>query len=469
MPQASPYPPGMVPYAAFNRPVANIYGDPSMTPQAPPGIMLTQGYAQGMAAPAPYDAQASADPAAMQQSGDCPDGCNGDEPWDVCLLRKLCGPINTDLWCDVHAHHRFYGSIDALTWWTRGNPVPALVTTSPVGTAQTAAGVLGQPGTSTLFGDQRIDTFMRGGARINFGYNLVDGEFWAVEGHYLALGQGGTSYSQSSNFTTGVGDTILARPFYNTQTGAQDSALVAFPNYNLNGTLVNLNGGVDIRSTANLQSAGALLKHLLWIDFTSEWRLDLVGGYRFFRADDSVSINDNFTTQGGLLAPTTFTSQDVFGARNVFNGGEFGFLLQKKLAGRLSMSSLWKVAFGNVNERVTINGSNTITTLGTSVTTPGGFLTQPSNIGTYTRNQFGVLPEVQLNLRYDLTQNWRFVTGYTFIWLNQAQRSGAAIDTTVNPTQLNGGTLVGPARPAFAFSDTSYWAQGLNFGLEYRW
>ena len=244
---------------------------------------------------------------------------------------------------------------------------------------------------------------------------------------------------------------------------------MAYPGYMLNGTPVNLNGSIDVRSTSNVQSAGVLLKHLLWIDFTSQWRLDLVGGYRFFRVDDSITINDAFTTQGGLLAPTTFTSQDVFGARNVFNGGEFGVLLQKKLCNRLSLSTLWKVAFGNVNERVTINGVNTITTLGTSVTTPGGFLTQPSKIGTYTQNRFGVLPEMQFNLRYDLNCNWRLLAGYTFIWLDHVQRSGAAIDTTVNPTQLNGGTLVGTPRPAFGWIDSSFWAQGLNFGLEYRW
>ena len=27
----------------------------------------------------------------------------------------------------------------------------------------------------------------------------------------------------------------------------------------------------------------------------------------------------------------------------------------------------------------------------------------------------------------------------------------------------------GPVRPAFSFNDESYWAQGVNFGLDYRW
>jgi hypothetical protein len=208
---------------------------------------------------------------------------------------------------------------------------------------------------------------------------------------------------------------------------------------------------------------------MLWIDFTSQWKVELVGGYRFFRADDSITINDSFNTQGGLLAPTTFASTDVFGAYNVFNGGEVGFDLQKRIGGRWSMSSLWKLGLGNVHQKVSIAGVNTITTLGTTVASPGGLLTQPTNIGTYSRNQFGVLPEMQFNLRYDLTCNWRFLLGYTFLYLNNTQRSGSAIDTTLNPTQINGGTLTGAARPAFGFVSTGFWAQGMNFGLEYRW
>ena len=46
MAPAAAYPqPGLVPYAAYNLPVANVYGDPSLPPQMPPGVMLTQGFA----------------------------------------------------------------------------------------------------------------------------------------------------------------------------------------------------------------------------------------------------------------------------------------------------------------------------------------------------------------------------------------------------------------------------------------
>ena len=117
---------------------------------------------------------------------------------------------------------------------------------------------------------------------------------------------------------------------------------------------------------------------------------------------------------------------------------------------------------------VEINGATTETTLGQSVTTVGGLLTQPTNIGTYHRNVFSILPETNLNLRYDLAHNLRLTVGYTFLYMNHVQRSGDAIDRTLNPTQI-GGTLIGPARPAFSFHDSGFYAQGVNAGLEYRW
>jgi hypothetical protein len=473
------------PYVPYYRPVANVYGDPSMASPVPPGGLIPSGpgYAPGYGQGAPPDTGGDA-PAPAEDGNNCDsEGTPGNTSFEGRIIGALTQPIDTDLWNQVHSHRRIYGSVDTLIWWTRGNPLPPLVTTSttdPFSTPQGVAGVLGQATTQILFGNQQVDTFAHSGARLNLGYWLVDGEFWGVEGHYLGLGTAGTDFQRSDNFsnTSLTNQEILARPFFNTQTGLQDSAIVAFPNYTLNfqgGTfLVNLDGSVHVRTSNNVQSAGAGLRHLLWIDFTSQWRLDLVGGYRLFRADDSVTISDSFVTAGGPLAPTTFASSDHFGASNVFNGGEIGVSSQYRLAQRLSMSATGKIALGDVHERVTITGANSISTLGSTLTSSGGLLTQPSNIGTYTRDRFGILPEVQFNFRYDLTKNWRATIGYTAIWLNRVQRSGSAIDTTLNPSQINGGTLAGSPRPAFGNSlfpwqDTSYWAQGMNLGLEFRW
>lgn len=51
---------------------------------------------------------------------------------------------------------RFWIRADWLMWWTNGEHLPPLVTSSPQGTPQGQAGVLGQPGTTILFGNSTV-------------------------------------------------------------------------------------------------------------------------------------------------------------------------------------------------------------------------------------------------------------------------------------------------------------------------
>jgi hypothetical protein len=330
--------------------------------------------------------------------------------------------------------------------------------------------------TEILFGNERVDTGQRNGGRINVGYWLIDGEFLGIEGQYFALETGSTTFDAVSNFSSDPNARILARPFLNVDpnliTPTEDAAIIAFPDgFVLGPGTGTLDGRIDIRTTANLQSAGALLRRLVWIDFTMQRRLDLLLGYRFFRIDDSVMINDasTFIPSAGPIPLTEFTSQDVFSSRNLFNGGEIGLKFQSHRFGRLMVECIAKCAFGN-NEQITyINGFNTITSGGVTTEFEGGLLAQPTNIGTHVRNVFAILPEADVNLRWDITCNIRASLGYTFLYINRVQRSGDAIDTTVNPTQINGGTLDGPAQPAFSPDDTAFWAHGASGGIEYRW
>ncbi len=402
--------------------------------------------------------------------GSCDDAGDGsDENFGVGRFKhKRCF---NDLWEEVHAHRRMWVEADYVSFWTKGNFLPPLVTTSPPGTPQAQAGVLPESATTAiLFGNDRVDTQMRNGGRINFGYWLIDGEFLGVEGQYFALQQ------QNTNFTTNTSQNqIIARPFVNVDPSLllprEDSALVSYgPGFSLQNGQGALTGSINIHTASNIQSANFDLRQLLWIDFTRQRRLEMILGYRFFRLDDSVTINDQstYTPTSGIIPLTNFSSQDVFSARNEFNGGEIG-LKGQSYHGRFQLELMGKIALGNNSERVFINGSNSINSTGFTTTNPGGLLAQPSNIGTYRRDVFTILPEANANLRYDITCNLRATFGYTFIYANRVQRSGDAIDRTLNPTQINGGTLVGQSSPSFSFHDTTFWAQGVNAGIEYRW
>lgn len=52
-------------------------------------------------------------------------------------------------------------------------------------------------------------------------------------------------------------------------------------------------------------------------------------------------------------------------------------------------------------------------------------------------------------------------------------RAGRQIDPVVHvsqfPIRSGNDPLVGPARPAFRFDGSDFWAQGLNFGLELKY
>jgi hypothetical protein len=65
---------------------------------------------------------------------------------------------------------------------------------------------------------------------------------------------------------------------------------------------------------------------------------------------------------------------------------------------------------------------------------------------------------------YDVNPCWQLMAGYSFIYWSNVVLAGNQIDTTVDPSQLATST-----RPAFNFTRTDYWAQGLSLGAEYRW
>src|SRR5262249_26743608 len=128
------------------------------------------------------------------------------------------------------------------------------------------------------------------------------------------------------------------------------------------------------------------------------------------------------------------------------------------------------VALGYLHTGVDISGATRVTVPGSApVDSTGGLLALPTNIGHHSIERFAVMPTVAARLGYPVTDNVRAVVGYNFLYLGNVTRAGDVIDTTVNPTQLPPGTLVGPARPAFIEGKSDYWLHGISGGLEFRY
>jgi hypothetical protein len=365
--------------------------------------------------------------------GDCDDGCS--------TGGSIFGPC-----CGLTMPHDDWVRVDALLWWTKGAAVPPLLTTaSPDSTPQTQAGVLGERTTSILLGNQELNKDLRAGYRISFGTWLNQSDNLGIEFNYLGLSQNTDRIDRAS-----TGSPILARPFFDVDTGVENAHLIAYPGV--------LQGTFSCASTSNFQVA----------EFLTRWalarapgrRIELLGGFRFQQLTDSLDITD---TSGPGAPSQSIQIFDQFRTRNDFYGGELGVASEWRQC-RWSVESSLKVALGSTYSRIDINGSTT-TAAGSL---PGGLLALPSNMGVHNSNQFAAIPELALTLGYDLTCHLRAVAGYTFMYWSPISRPGDQIDLNVSPSQFPGPGQTPALKPQFVQHTADFWAQGVNVGLDYR-
>jgi len=106
-----------------------------------------------------------------------------------------CGPCDS---CYSPLHDRLWVRGEYLLWWTQGSVLPPLVTTGRAGTTPDVAGVLGQPGTSVIFGDSTVNSDAHSGGRITLGYWFEPCHCAGIEASYLGIGRETTSFFVSS-------------------------------------------------------------------------------------------------------------------------------------------------------------------------------------------------------------------------------------------------------------------------------
>lgn len=379
--------------------------------------------------------------------------------------------------CCICPPGRIWARGEAILWWMEGQSVPPLVTTSPAGTPIAQAGVLGTPGTQVLFGGSNLNDDMRVGGRFQVGAWLDECQTIGIQAGGFFLGDNGDDFTAGSD-----GSVIISRPFFDPSIPAQNAELVSFPRV--------LAGRVNVRSDSDVSGADIALRKnlccsscptcdpcdecnssLFQVAGRNCYRVDLVTGFSYFDLDEGVSVNEDLSTLPGnqIFVPgTNILVADQFHTENRFYGYQIGGVAEV-YRGRWSLDLGAKVALGGNVREVDIAGATRVTVPGGGTgVAPGGLLAQNTNIGHYENTRFCAIPELNLNVGYQLTNHLRVYTGYTFLYLSNVVRAGDQIDFAVNSTQIPPGTLAGPARPAFDFNDTGVWLQGINFGAEVR-
>ncbi|MFO1395481.1 MAG: BBP7 family outer membrane beta-barrel protein [Burkholderiales bacterium] len=341
---------------------------------------------------------------------------------------------------------------EALFWWFNDSPAPVPLVTNAVLTV---------PNLQTYLGGQSIDTGMHPGFRLSAAY--ATGDRLGFEGSVLYLPTRTTSRSVSSSGKIGSVDLIL--PYLDAQTGIENGTELSFaPTFAGSATEALSSNllGAEVNATWALPRADAL-------------QVDVIGGLRYLRLRETYT----FTTSSPYIPPfpvDIWDTTDRFAATNSFYGAQLGVRARFDQGPWFGAGSA-KVALGGMVQEVDVSGSvatNDYTNYTSVQTFTGGYFALPTNIGNYSRTQFAVVPELSLKVGYRVTPSASLFVGYSLLYASNVVRPGNQLNRTVNTTQSTSYTedptprLVGPAQPAFAFNDSSFWAQGVNMGVAIR-
>jgi hypothetical protein len=350
---------------------------------------------------------------------------------------------------------RFYASGEYLLWWLQGQQVPVPATTSN----PQDFGILGAPSTQVLFGGNGINTGPFSGGRFTVGYVLGCREAIEITGFFLG--------PRAANFSTASFDhPVIGRPFMEVNNGQESAQLTALPGVAA--------GMLTIHAPTFLWGLEGNLRCLLCCG--CNWRLSALAGFRNINLDERLTITENI--QGLSTAPPPFTNQtitviDSFRTQNHFYGGQGG-IAGRWYWGRWSLDGWGKVALGANVQILDISGSQRfVSPTGVVQNFTGGLLAEPSNIGHFSHTVFSVVPEVGLNVGYQIRPYLRGFVGYNFLYWSNVIWPGTSIDRGIDVTQIPNFPLnpapapVAGRHPAPIFHEVGFWAQGITFGLEF--
>jgi hypothetical protein len=402
-----------------------------------------------------------------------------------------------------------YANADYLLWFVHHGPAPDMLTTAPgngLNANGLTGGVIGQPGTQIIFTGDDLNYHVVSGIRVAIGVNLGDDGFWSLQadGLYLAKRNINATFNGNSD-----GLPLLTLPFIDAASGIPSA--LDINSQNAAGAPF-LNGSISFHSDLSVwgYEANAIAHSIR----TPQKSVDIMFGYRQLSLTENLLINQtlvippappgspsnegNITLQfptagqGNYLsvkenAPVYIT--DSFGTRNMFYGAQVGTRFRWDF-GNLSANLTGKVALGVTHQQVAIEGSTTATAVttatggtATNLTTPGGVFALQGNSGNFSQNQFTVVPEIGLNLKYAVTSWFSVQIGYTGLYWSNVARPGAQMDNVINSKLIPTGPFLATntvppgafvpgaeqGRPYFTFRDTAFWAHGVNFGVEFRY
>jgi len=380
--------------------------------------------------------------------------CNGPN-----CLSKGCGMGSCGSGCcgggffKGHDGPRWNLSAEYLMWWLKADNTPALLNQG----ATFQDTFLNSPTAITLYGGSGLGEKMLSGFRLNATYWFTDAHCWGIDVGGFLLAEMRERYSIAS-----TGSPALGRPYFDVSPPGTS------PRAGQNSAEVVADTGIPGTFTAIRKSSlwgyEINLRKNCWC---SDWfYCDMVFGYRQIGMNESLNITE--VVNNNLIV------NDRFATENRFYGGQIGFDTTVRIFPAWTINLRTRLGMGCTHQLVDISGYSVAPlNNGIPATVRGGLLTAPdTNIGRFTRKEFGVIPEVGLTLGYDITDWCQIFGGYNFLYWNSVLRPGEQINLNVNTTRAFGGNNPfgpqGALEPSQRFMGSNFFAHGVSLGLLFR-
>jgi hypothetical protein len=328
-------------------------------------------------------------------------------------------------------------------------------------------------------GDAEQDRRTASGGRFSLGYWQIEGNPY-IPGGIRDLGAEATFFfiAQRSVDLTNDTSTTIIRPFLDVNDNRESGFIVAAPGV--------ASGNIVAHAQAEVWGAEANVWKNVYYDCPGTTHsTSLMVGFRYLDYDarlniDSVSLynpDPNIAPAFLSLAGSTVHVSDSFTAHNHFYGGQIGAMGRCWLGdSKASIEVAFKLGLGATTEDLNIAGSQ-VRTLpsGTQITSTGGLLALPSNIGNQSLTKFAQVPEADFKLSCPLGCHVTLSTGFSALYWSRILRPTQQIDRDLDISQIPNfppGVLAVPTSlgvPAAPLHQSDLVLLGISFGVEVNW
>lgn len=356
----------------------------------------------------------------------------------------------------LHLPYPVWGALEYQHWNLKEGPLDIpLVTTS----SQSDQGILGQPTTHVIYGlgsnNDEIKLNDIPGLKLTLGTWLDCAEHYGIEFNSFWLDR-----KNSRSLVTTDDYPFLAIPFYDTTRQIEAAQILASSGFNFGSTWFN----------ESSRMWGTELNGIQAISYCDNWKFKTLLGLQFLDLDETLTMTAKrrFLTNTILPYNSELITNDYFGTWNHFYGvqlGEAGTFCYHGFIAEL----VAKLGLGCNDEMLDINGKTTTIFFGTGApeldSEQGSFFALPSHSGTFHHQEWVFVPQVSFKLAYQITSHIKPYLGYDWFFISKVIRPGDQIDRHVNPAEFPPQSFAVSATSP-SFQQSSFWAQGVNAGIE---